>query len=144
MLAHRINGYAVITLVAVAIPGALMVMRHSMGGGLDLQSAVVGLSFAVLFALSMAYINIKKLQIDQHRKWMLRAMIWMSLIITARIVMYVAAEVISSVGGYYTVSTESSSFPDVIWTKGMRRSGFVKRLSSHWVIVKCSITRGLR
>jgi len=103
ILAHRINGYAVITLIIASIPGALMVMRHSMGGGLDLQSAVVGLAAATLFALVMAYINIKRLQIDQHRKWMLRAMIWMSLIITARILMFIAAKVISDIGGYYTI-----------------------------------------
>jgi mannitol-specific phosphotransferase system IIBC component len=74
-----------------------------MGGGLDLQAAVIGLSAATLFAIIMAYINIKKLQIDQHRKWVLRAMIWMSLIITARILMFISARVISAIGGYVTV-----------------------------------------
>jgi len=74
-----------------------------MGGGLDLQSAVMGLAAATLFALVMAYVNIKRLQIDQHRKWMLRAMIWMSLIITARIIMFIVARVVSSIGGYNTI-----------------------------------------
>jgi hypothetical protein len=35
---------------------------------------------------------------------MIRAMVWMSLIITARIIMFIAARVISAIGGYYTVS----------------------------------------
>jgi len=103
ILLHRVIGYTVLSLVIISIPGALMIMRHSMGGGLDLQAAVVGLSTATLFAIVMAYINIKRLQIDQHRKWVLRAMIWMSLIITARVLMFIFARIISSIGGYNTV-----------------------------------------
>lgn len=92
-------------LIIASIPGALMIMRRSVGGGLDIQAAVIGLAAAEVFALTMAYINIRSLQIDQHRKWMLRAMIWMSLIITARIIMLIAARIISNIGGYTTVGT---------------------------------------
>jgi uncharacterized membrane protein YozB (DUF420 family) len=92
-------------LVFLSMPGALMVMRHASGGGLDFQAAVVGLSAAVSFALIMGYVNIKRLQIDQHRKWMLRAMIWMSLIISARMLMFIVAQIVSSVGSYHTAGS---------------------------------------
>lgn len=125
ILLHRVIGYTVLSLVIISIPGALMIMRHSMGGGLDLQAAVVGLSAATIFAIVMAYINIKRLQIDQHRKWVLRAMIWMSLIITARVLMFIFARIISDIGGYNTVC-----YPQVSLRRRLtsfKRSGIVRK-----------------
>ncbi|KAH0609074.1 uncharacterized protein H6S33_001302 [Morchella sextelata] len=49
----------------------------------------------------MAYYNIKRLQIDQHRNWMLRAMVYMSSIITLRLVMVIGAKIITSINSYY-------------------------------------------
>ncbi len=79
ILFHRINGYLVITLALFATTGALMIARVSFGGGIEIQ-VVVGL-LAILFvsSLSLAYYNIKRLQIEQHRAWMLRAWFYVSL-----------------------------------------------------------------
>jgi len=73
ILFHRINGYVVITLALVATVGAFMILRHAFGGGLDIQM-VMGLT-GIMFigSLAMAYVNIKRLQIGEHRAWMLRA-----------------------------------------------------------------------
>lgn len=73
ILLHRINGYVVILLSLVSVAGVLMIGRFSFGGGLDMQIAT-GLA-AIIFVGSeaMAYYNIKKLQIEEHRAWMLRA-----------------------------------------------------------------------
>lgn len=78
MLFHRLNGYTVILLSLAGTVGALMITRVSFGGGLDVQ-AVLGL-MAILFigSLGLAIYNIKMLQIEQHRAWMLRAWFYAS------------------------------------------------------------------
>ena len=53
----------------------------------------------------MAYFNIKKLQIEQHRAWMLRTMIYMGTIITTRMIMIIAAIITSKVGSYNVIMT---------------------------------------
>lgn len=70
---HRINGYIVVLLAIIGTAAALLIARHSAGGGIDVQ-VVVGL-LAILFVVSLviAIINIKRLQIEQHRAWMIRA-----------------------------------------------------------------------
>lgn len=79
LLFHRINGYVVMLLVAVSHVGALMIVRRSFGGLLSTQAATGFLAIASAVAIVMAYWNVKKLQIDQHRAWMLRAMVWMGM-----------------------------------------------------------------
>lgn len=73
VLFHRINGYIVVLLMAVAVVGGLMVTRNSFGGDVAFQVANVLLGISVTICLSLAMINIKRLQIHQHRAWMLRA-----------------------------------------------------------------------
>lgn len=72
IIVHRISGYAAILLYTVGLVGALMITRQAFGGGLDVQawSGFVGIGVLVCFVLS--WINIKRLQIEQHRAWMLR------------------------------------------------------------------------
>lgn len=73
LLFHRINGYTVIFLSLVSIAGVLMIGRHSFGGGFDVQMAVGTASIMFVGSQGLAYYNIKRLQIEQHRAWMLRA-----------------------------------------------------------------------
>jgi Predicted membrane protein (DUF2306) len=105
LIFHRINGYVVILLTFISNAGALMICRHSFGGGLDTQSAVGTLVILTTVSICMAYYNIKRLQIDQHRAWMLRAMFYMGVIITLRLIMVISAIIITSIGGYYQVSS---------------------------------------
>lgn len=70
---HRINGYIVMLLMAVAVVGGLMVTRNAFGGDVSFQVANVLLGASVTICLALAMISIKRLQIDQHRAWMLRA-----------------------------------------------------------------------
>ncbi|KAL2758752.1 hypothetical protein ACRALDRAFT_1080449 [Sodiomyces alcalophilus JCM 7366] len=85
ILFHRINGYLVILLSVVGITGVFMITRRSFGGDLGVQT-VGGLS-SIMFLVSMliAYINIKRLQIEQHRAWMIRAWGYAGFIITLRL-----------------------------------------------------------
>lgn len=53
--------------------------------------------------MALTYYNIKRLQIDQHRAWMLRAMFALGTIITLRIIMTIASGIISTIGSYSAV-----------------------------------------
>jgi hypothetical protein len=78
LIVHRINGYLVIVLSMVGSVGALLLARHAFGGGLEVQVAVGFLFIAFIGSTTLAYINIKRLQIEQHRAWMLRAWFYVS------------------------------------------------------------------
>ncbi|KAI0459979.1 hypothetical protein F5B21DRAFT_204695 [Xylaria acuta] len=101
ILVHRINGYVVVLLAIVGTAAALVIARHSAGGGLDVQTLVGLLAIIFVGSLAMAIINIKRLQIEQHRAWMIRAWTYGGVIITLRIVLIIGAMIISSIGGYY-------------------------------------------
>jgi uncharacterized membrane protein YozB (DUF420 family) len=59
--------------------GALMVARVAFGGDLSTQAVVGLLAILTIGSLIMAYINIKRLQLDQHRAWMLRAWVYVGI-----------------------------------------------------------------
>ncbi len=73
MLVHRINGYIVTLLSFVGTAAALVIARRSAGGGVDVQLFVglLGLSFVGSFVMSI--VHVKRLHIEQHRAWMIRA-----------------------------------------------------------------------
>ena len=79
ILFHRINGYVIIVLILCSNSGALMIARIAFGGTLSTQLAVGVLVISTTLSVLLAWINIKRLQIDQHRKWMLRAWFYVSL-----------------------------------------------------------------
>lgn len=80
VLFHRVNGYIVILLMAVALVGGLMATSNSFGGEVAFQVANVLLGASVTICLALAIISIRRLQIDQHRAWMLRAWVLVCLI----------------------------------------------------------------
>ncbi|KAK2058673.1 hypothetical protein LY76DRAFT_593072 [Colletotrichum caudatum] len=101
ILFHRLNGYIILLLSLVSTAGAFMIARHAFGGGLEVQ-AVVGLA-GIMFvvSLTLAYVNIKRLQIEQHRAWMLRAWFYAGSIVTLRLIQFSTAAIISRIGTYY-------------------------------------------
>ncbi|KAK1235623.1 hypothetical protein PQX77_001142 [Marasmius sp. AFHP31] len=103
IIVHRIAGYISLLGLFVGTAFAFILMRRSFGGDISTQFAVVALGAASLSSATVAWFNIKKLQIDQHRKWMLRTWSYASCIITLRIVQIISAQVVSAVGQYYTV-----------------------------------------
>ncbi|KAL8911470.1 MAG: hypothetical protein Q9171_003368 [Xanthocarpia ochracea] len=105
LLFHRINGYLVSILVLIANTGALMIARRAFGGSLSTQAGVGVLALISTLSIALAYYNIKRLQIDQHRAWMLRAMFYLGSIITLRIIMVLAALVSSNTSFYNTTMT---------------------------------------
>lgn len=101
LLFHRINGYIIILLLICGITGALMIARHAFGGTLATQLFVGVLAISTITSAFLAYYNIKRLQIDQHRAWMLRCWFYAGSIITLRIIMVLSAMIISRIGGFY-------------------------------------------
>jgi uncharacterized membrane protein len=72
LILHRINGYVIILLVTLANVSGLMIARRSFGGTVETQMFVGLLALATTVSMVMAWVNIKRLQIAQHRAWMLR------------------------------------------------------------------------
>lgn len=84
ILLHRINGYLVILLSLAGTAGALMITRHAFGGGLDTQTGLGLLNIMFVSSIVMVYMNIKRLQIEEHRARMLRAWFYVSPILNRR------------------------------------------------------------
>jgi len=78
LILHRINGYVVLVLSVIGTAGAYMIMGHAFGGSLDIQMVMGLVGIMFLGSLTMSYINIKRLQIEEHRAWMLRAWFYVS------------------------------------------------------------------
>lgn len=78
ILFHRLNGYVILVLSLVSTAGVFMLARRAVGGWMDVQMAVGALSISFVVALALAVYNVKRLQIEQHRAWMLRAWFYVS------------------------------------------------------------------
>ncbi|KAE9980093.1 hypothetical protein EG328_000458 [Venturia inaequalis] len=100
ILFHRINGYAIVLLVLFSNAGALMAARVAFGGTLSTQMWVGFVAIITTLSLVLAWINIKRLQIDQHRIWMLRAWFYLASVITERLIALAAQPIIKSIGSY--------------------------------------------
>ncbi|KAH6695182.1 hypothetical protein F5X68DRAFT_272626 [Plectosphaerella plurivora] len=110
MLFHRINGYLVIALSIIGAIGGVIISRHSFGGGLDTQTFAGVATIAFLVSMLIAYINIKRLQIEQHRAWMLRAWFYASSIITTRFVLIIGVSILTYAGYHTARSCEEVAF----------------------------------
>ncbi|CCT69026.1 uncharacterized protein FFUJ_07960 [Fusarium fujikuroi IMI 58289] len=75
LVVHRINGYIVLLLSTVGMIGVFMIARHTFGGTLEMQTVTGAASILFVTCMLLAYINIKKLQLEQHRAWMIRGWI---------------------------------------------------------------------
>lgn len=106
---HHVIGYIVMFLVFLGDIGAIMIGRRSMGGDLSMQASIIFLTIGTIGAMYLAWYNIRRQQIDQHRKWILRAMFWMGIIVTMRIIMFFTIVSVAFTGGYATVSNQNTS-----------------------------------
>jgi uncharacterized membrane protein YozB (DUF420 family) len=72
IIVHRVSGWLTMLLWIVSLVGALMIARRAFNGSIETQAwiGLVGFGSTICFVLSIW--NIKKLQIEQHRAWMLR------------------------------------------------------------------------
>ncbi|KAF8703893.1 hypothetical protein RHS03_06164, partial [Rhizoctonia solani] len=103
ILVHRISGYVSIFLLFIGMASAFVITRRSFGGEMASQTWTMTIGPLVLVMATLGWVNIKRLQIDQHRKWMLRTWFYASSIITARLIMIISANILSMIGQYYVV-----------------------------------------
>ncbi|KAH7033527.1 uncharacterized protein B0I36DRAFT_373727 [Microdochium trichocladiopsis] len=102
LIFHRINGYIILLLSLAGAVGGLMLARRTAGGAVDAQASIGVLGVAFVLALTAAYYNIKRMRIDLHRAWMLRAWAWAGSIITMRIILIILAIVLPTTDAYYS------------------------------------------
>ncbi|EEP77114.1 conserved hypothetical protein [Uncinocarpus reesii 1704] len=102
IMLHRINGYVILALSLVSTIGAFMAARHAFGGSLETQLGIGFVGILFIICMVLGYINIKRLQLEQHRAWMLRGWFYASSIITLRIIMVIMANIISAGDEYYS------------------------------------------
>ncbi|CAE6509867.1 unnamed protein product [Rhizoctonia solani] len=103
ILVHRISGYISIFLLFIGMASAFAITRRSFGGEMSSQTWAMTIGPLVLVMATLGWVNIKRLQIDQHRKWMLRTWFYASSIITARIIMIISAKIVAAIGQYFVV-----------------------------------------
>ncbi|KAL8720896.1 MAG: hypothetical protein Q9225_002314 [Loekoesia sp. 1 TL-2023] len=94
-LYHRIAGYVIIVPIICSNAGAIMVANIAIGGDLPTQTFVGFLSIATIVTFGLALYNIKRLQIDQHRAWMLHTWFYIGLIINLRVIQVMVASISS-------------------------------------------------
>jgi uncharacterized membrane protein len=70
---HRICGYIVLVLIVASSVGVFFIIVHTYKGIPDMQTPPAFASILFLVSKGTAFYHIKRLQIDQHRAWMLRA-----------------------------------------------------------------------
>lgn len=77
---HRANGYMVILLSLLGVAGGLMITGNAFSGALVTQMGFGFGAAAFLVALGMGWLSMRRMRVDQHRAWMLRAWFYVSLI----------------------------------------------------------------
>lgn len=106
LLFHRINGYIVMLLCLMSNAAAFVIIRHKQGGNRAPSHGVeMLLGIVTTIGIFMAWWNIRRKQIEQHRAWMLRTMFYMGAIITARLINLAATPIITRIGDYWSVWT---------------------------------------
>jgi drug/metabolite transporter (DMT)-like permease len=79
ILFHRMSGYIVVILSLISNAGTIIITKHAFGGDFATQTWTGAMVILTTVGYIMAWINIKLLQIDQHRAWMLRTWAWVCL-----------------------------------------------------------------
>ncbi|KAF9880619.1 hypothetical protein CkaCkLH20_01661 [Colletotrichum karsti] len=101
---HRINGYVVLLLCLISNFSAFVVIRHKQGGHrANTQTVETLMGIMTTVGIVLAWWNIRRKQIDQHRAWMLRTMFYMGITITARLINLAATPIITRIGGYFSI-----------------------------------------
>ncbi|KAJ7347607.1 hypothetical protein DFH08DRAFT_868325 [Mycena albidolilacea] len=102
VILHRINGYAVLFCLIVAVACGSVIARRSFGGEANSQSSYYVQAIMIIYAALMGIYNVKK-DTRRHRKWMLRMVTYFASVLTARLIALPARAIMTVIGTYYTV-----------------------------------------
>ncbi|QRV78407.1 hypothetical protein RhiJN_06422 [Ceratobasidium sp. AG-Ba] len=100
---HRTAGKIINILTVISTISAWGIARVSLGGDLATQLGLYALGAMVLWSTTKAWVAIRRLQIDEHRRWMIRAWSYHMSIVTLRFIIVVAMVIITAMGGFYQV-----------------------------------------
>ena len=95
------NGWVIVILGLGANAGAIMIAPHAFGGDLSVQTGVGALVGMTTLGLALAIYNIKRLQVDQHRAWMLRTWFYFGSIITLRMIQITGTKIVSAMSHHH-------------------------------------------
>ncbi len=73
ILVHRICGYVILVLVIASTVGVFFVIVYTYEGMPDMQTVPAFASILFVVSKCIAFYSIRRLRIDQHRAWMIRA-----------------------------------------------------------------------
>ncbi|KAG8730695.1 hypothetical protein FRC12_020121 [Ceratobasidium sp. 428] len=99
---HRNVGKVVNVLSFVSTLAGWGMARVSLGGDLSTTSCVYLLGVLVLWSVVKSWVAIRRLQLDEHRTWIIRAWSYQAMILTDRVVITALIIYVSMVGGYYS------------------------------------------
>ncbi|CAK5263605.1 unnamed protein product [Mycena citricolor] len=102
VLLHRLNGYGVLFCLVVGNICGAIVARRSIGGELNVQSAYYILAIMVVYSGLLGAYYVKR-DTRLHRRWMLRMVVYFSTIVTARLIVLAAREIVTMIGTYYSI-----------------------------------------
>ncbi|KAF7338935.1 hypothetical protein MVEN_01969600 [Mycena venus] len=102
VILHRINGYAVLFCLIVAVTCGSIVARRSFGGEINSQSSYYIQAIMIIYAALMGIYNVKK-DTRRHRKWMLRMVVYFANALTARLIALPARAIMTIIGTYYSI-----------------------------------------
>ncbi|KAJ7629390.1 hypothetical protein DFH06DRAFT_1272749 [Mycena polygramma] len=102
VILHRLNGYGVAFCLIVGNICGSIIARRSIGGELNVQSGYYILGIMVVFSGLLGLYNVKR-DTRRHRKWMLRMVVYFAAVISSRLIMLAAREIITIIGTYYSI-----------------------------------------
>ncbi|EFR00965.1 hypothetical protein MGYG_03967 [Nannizzia gypsea CBS 118893] len=103
-LFHRLNGYVIMLLFLVSSAGVIIITPHAFDGSPTSRFNNGVLVLASATSIIVAYINIRRKQIEQHRAWMLRAMFYMGSIVTMRPLIQISLPIFRSLANEFYVT----------------------------------------
>ncbi|KAG8743518.1 hypothetical protein FRC10_011909 [Ceratobasidium sp. 414] len=98
---HRNAGKVINVMSFVSTMTAWGMGRIAFGGDLATQSSVYLLGAMVLWSVAKSWAAIRRLQIDEHRIWVIRAWSYQAQVLTERLVVGMLIVYVSKVRGYY-------------------------------------------
>ncbi|KAG8743525.1 hypothetical protein FRC10_011916 [Ceratobasidium sp. 414] len=102
---HRNAGKMINVLSFVSAITGFGMARVSFGGDLAIQSSLYCLSAMTLWSVIKSWTAIRRLQIDEHRTWIIRAWSYQMAVVTERLVMVLLMIYLSVARGYYHTLT---------------------------------------
>ncbi|KAL0058512.1 hypothetical protein AAF712_014806 [Marasmius tenuissimus] len=102
MWLHRLNGTFCLVTVIISNVGGCIVARRSFGGELNVQSAYYTIGIISTVAMCAGFWYARK-DTRKHRRWMMRGVVYFSIVVTTLLIKLAANAIIPRIGSYYSV-----------------------------------------